>query len=108
MYAPVEAYWAAIEAHNYTRAYGYLAPGSISLTESEFVANEQQTNIQKVGFHGEVTSISGSSATVKIARLITDDQQYGCRTWTGSYQMTLQPSGWLIEHANLTPQSCSG
>jgi hypothetical protein len=97
-----------IGAGEYAAAYGYLAPGALNLTQAQFVASEQQANIQSVEFTGSLGASSGSSATVDVASLKTVDGQYGCRTWTGSYQMTLQGNQWLIERSNITPQACSG
>jgi hypothetical protein len=104
----LNAYWADIGAHNFGGAYRYLMPGSTGLTESQFASSEEQANIENVQFHGRVASSSGSTATIEVASLVTHDQQYGCRTWTGSYDMTDQGSGWLIERANLSPRSCAG
>ena len=53
---PVERYWAAIAAHTFSAAYGYLVPGSVSLSESEFVSSERRAGIQHVAFHGRVIS----------------------------------------------------
>jgi hypothetical protein len=54
------------------------------------------------------TAAISITTTVDVASLKTVDGQYGCRTWTGSYQMTLQGNQWLIERSNITPQACSG
>jgi len=104
----LDSYWNDIGAGEYAAAYGYLAPGALNLTQAQFVASEQQANIQSVEFSGSLSASSGSSATVDVASLKTVDGQYGCRTWTGSYQMTLQGNQWLIERSNITPQACSG
>ena len=104
----LDSYWNDISAGEYAAAYGYLAPGALNLTQAQFVASEQQAHIQSVEFTGSLSASSGSSATVDVASLKTVDGQYGCRTWTGSYQMTLQGNQWLIERSNITPQACSG
>ncbi len=111
--APLDAvnrYWADIRAHDFAGAYGYLVPGSIELTESQFVASEREAGIRSVQFHGEVISHSGSSATIEIVSLVTHDARFGCRTWTGSYEMAITGGGgaWRIARANLSPESCSG
>jgi hypothetical protein len=106
--AALDSYWNDISVGAYAAAYGYLAPGALNLTQAQFVASEQQADIQSVEFTGSLGASSGSSATVDVASLVTIDGQYGCRTWTGSYQMTLQGDQWLIERSNITPQACSG
>lgn len=106
--AAVNGYWADIRAHNFAGAYAYLAHGTVELSESQFVASEREARIKSAQFHGEVTSSSESTATVDIVSLITHDAQFGCRTWTGSYEMTNGGSGWQIARANLSPQPCSG
>lgn len=109
--SPVQAlnsYWADIQAHHFSEAYGYLASGSAGLSEARFVASEREAKIKKVQFDGEATSDSGSSATVTVASLVTHDAKYGCRTWSGSYTMTEAGEGWRIQRAALTPRACSG
>ena len=53
---------------------------------------------------------SGSSATIEIVSLVTHDARFGCRNWTGSYEMAITGGGgaWRIARANLSPESCSG
>jgi hypothetical protein len=104
----LNGYWSDIGAHNFSGAYGYLVPGSVNMDESQFVTSEQESHIESAQFHGHVASSSGSSATVDVVSLITHDAQYGCRTWSGSYEMTDEGGGWLIARANLSPQPCSG
>jgi hypothetical protein len=104
----VNAYWADIRAHNFAGAYAYLEPGTVELSESEFIASEQRAQIGSVRFHGRATSGSETTATVEVVSLTTRDSQYGCRRWTGSYEMINSASGWQIARANLSPHSCSG
>jgi hypothetical protein len=101
-------YWSDIRDHGFSNAYNLLAPGAVSEGESQFVANEQKTHIENAKFHGEIASRSGSSATVTVLSLVTHDQEFGCRTWSGSYTMSNEGGSWRIEHAALSPQSCSG
>lgn len=100
-------YWRSISAHEFATAYTYLVPGSVAQAEPQFVSDEQQAGIQSVQFRGRLGSIAGSSATVDVASLITNDAQFGCRTWTGSYELTYQNGRWLINRANITPASCT-
>ena len=102
----LDGYWAAIGARNFAGAFGYLVPGLIG-SEAAFVSSEQREHVDSAQFQGRVTSQSGSSATIQIVSLITHDQQYGCRTWSGSYRMTHRSSGWRIARANIEPRPCS-
>ncbi len=104
----LDSYWADIQAHHFSGAYGFLASGSAGLSETQFVTGEREAKIKSVRFDGEMTSDSGSSATVAVVSLVTHDAKYGCRTWSGSYTMTEAGEGWRIEHAALTPRACSG
>jgi hypothetical protein len=107
--APVGAlsdYWRAIAAHDFATAYGYLAPGAVPRTESEWISDEQRARIQSAQFRGTMSSISGSDATVAVGSLITHDTAFGCRSWTGSYQLVDKGGAWLIARANITPGPC--
>jgi hypothetical protein len=101
-------YWGSISNHDFTSAYGRLAPGAVSQTEAQFVSQEQQAGIQSVSFKGHVSSQNGSTATVSVDSLTTKDTQFGCRTWSGSYQLVQQGGRWLIEQASITPTPCGG
>lgn len=104
----VNGYWMDIRAHNFAQAYAYLAPGAIELSESQFIASERGAHIRSARFHGRVTSSSQATATVEVISLTTDDAQFNCRVWSGSYEMTDDGSGWQIARANLSPRPCSG
>jgi hypothetical protein len=103
----LERYWEDIGEHNYTGAYIYLAPGASGLSESEFISSEQHAGIQDAAFHGRVLSSSDSGAKIEVVSLVTHDQQFGCRDWSGSYEMTDQSDMWLIEKAVITPRPCA-
>ncbi len=103
----LERYWADIGSQNYNGAYTYLAAGAAGgLSESEFVSSERRAGIQHVEFRGQVGASSSSTATIEVVSLVTHDQQFGCRVWSGSYEMTDQSGSWEIEKASLTPRSC--
>jgi hypothetical protein len=76
------------------------------LSESEFISSEQHAGIQHVEFNGQTGASSSSTATIEVTSLITHDQQFGCRIWSGSYEMTNQNDAWLIKKASLTPRPC--
>jgi hypothetical protein len=106
--AALDGYWADIGAHNFADAYARLMPGAVEMTESQFIASERGAHISRVKFDGRVSSSSVSSATVDVVSLVTHDAQFGCRAWSGSYEMTYDERGWQIAHANLSPHPCSG
>jgi hypothetical protein len=103
----LDGYWAAIGADDFAGAFGYLVPGLIG-SEAGFVSSEEHEHVHSAQFQGLVTSQSGANATIRIVSLITHDQQFGCRTWSGSYLMTHRASGWRIARANIEPRPCSG
>jgi hypothetical protein len=84
---------------------GFVVPGLIG-SESGIVSSEQQEHVDSARFQGRVTSQSATSATIQIVSLITHDRQYGCRSWTGSYLMSLRAGRWLIARASITPGPC--
>lgn len=100
-------YWQSINAHQFGTAFSDLAPGSVPQTESQFVSDEQQSGIERATFRGQLVSLAGSTATVNITSLVTADAQFGCRAWTGSYQLSHQGSRWLISRASITPGPCA-
>jgi hypothetical protein len=106
--AALDGYWTDIGAHNFAGAYARLMHGAVEMTESQFIASERGTHISSVKFDGRVSSSSESSAMVDVLSLVTHDAQFGCRAWTGSYEMTDDERGWQIAHANLSPHPCSG
>jgi hypothetical protein len=100
------AYWNSIAAGQYPSAWRQLAPGA-GQTESAFVSGERQAGITGASFTGQVSAIDGSTATVQVDSLITHDRQFGCRSWSGTYELVRQDSRWLIERASITPAACS-
>ena len=104
----LDSYWADINTGAYAAAYGFLAPGAINLTETQFVASEQQARIKSATFAGVLGPSTASTATVDVTSLQTVDGQYGCRTWSGTYQMLYQNNQWLIAHSAISPQACPG
>jgi hypothetical protein len=103
--AAVQDYWSDIGTGNFVGAWSYLAPGVIS--RASFINGEHQAGVRAATFTGSVQSSAGTSATVAVTSLVTHDQKYGCRAWTGSYQVAYQNGSWLIQRANLVPHNCS-
>ena len=104
----VDSYWSSISSQDYSSAYSNLEPGTVSLTQAQFVSEEKQAGIQSVSFNGHVTAQTAGTATVAVDSLTTKDKQFGCRSWSGSYQLVDQNGQWLIKQANITPQRCGG
>lgn len=107
---PLEAlnkYWSDIRDHGFATAYAYLTPGAAAgKTESQFIASEEEAGIKNAQFHGKVSESTGSTATIAVESLITEDAQFGCRRWSGRYTLTNENGGWRIQRADLTPRSC--
>lgn len=89
----IEPYWNAIGSQNYSAAYRDLAPGSPRQNRASFVSQEEHARIQSASFSGSLAAASGAAATVAVSSLTTTDGQFGCRTWSGSYQLTRQNGG---------------
>lgn len=104
----LNSYWSDIRTHDFSGAYGYLVPGTAGISESQFVSSEGHTGISSVNFEGDVTSSSSRTASVVVTELVTQDAEFGCRRWTGSYTMANEGGSWRIEHAAIIPHSCSG
>lgn len=100
-------YWSDIRDHGFGEAFGYLAPAAAAgKTKSQFIASETEAGIKNVQFHGKVSEATGSTATLEVESLTTEDAQFGCRRWSGSYTLTNENGGWRIQRAELTPRSC--
>ena len=101
----VEHDWRDINAGKYGAAFRYLKPGSIPQGRAQFVSDEQQAGIEKVDFSGQLSARTAASATVAVTSLTTQDAQFGCRDWTGSYQLSKDGAHWLIDRASIAPSS---
>ena len=104
--ALVSSYWQGIDSQQFAAAYADLAPGSVNVSQGQFVSQEQQAGIKSATFTGHVSSNSDSLATVAVDALTVTDAQFGCRNWSGSYQLASQGGQWLIQRADITPSSC--
>jgi hypothetical protein len=104
--AALDAYWRSVKRHAFADAYAQLQPGSLNITEAQFVASEKQIKIQGASFRASVSSRTSSRATVVVGSLITRDQRYGCQTWSGSYGLIETAGRWRIARATITPQPC--
>jgi hypothetical protein len=99
-------YWSDIRDHGFAEAYGYLGPGAAGKSESQFISSEEQAGVKNAQFHGTVTNETGSTATVNVDSLTTEDSEFGCRRWNGTYTLSREDGSWRIQKAALTPHSC--
>ncbi|MGO9750708.1 MAG: hypothetical protein ACLP8S_15780 [Solirubrobacteraceae bacterium] len=104
--AALDVYWQNVKRHAFVDAYSQLLPGSLNITEAQFVASERQIKIQDASFRASVTSRTSSRATVVVGSLITRDQRYGCQTWSGSYGLIETAGRWRIARAAIAPRPC--
>lgn len=100
----LESYWGDIDTGAYAKAWTYLSAGVES--EAAFVAGEKEARPTNIQLEGTLTGISGAHATIVINRLITHDQQYGCRSWSGRYDMIRDSRHWHIGTAHIIPRAC--
>ena len=100
----LEYYWGDIDTGAYAKAWTYLSPAVES--EAAFVGAEKEARPKNIELEGTLAGISGSHATIVIDRLITHDQQHGCRSWSGHYEMIRDGGHWLIASARIAPKAC--
>jgi hypothetical protein len=48
----LETYWTRISSHQFSAAFDYLAPGSLGLSEAQWIAGEKQSRIESVRGRG--------------------------------------------------------
>lgn len=100
----LEYYWGDIDTGAYAKAWTYLSrPGE---TETAFIEAEKEARPANIELLGTLTGISGIHATIKVDRLITHDDQYGCRSWSGIYDLVRTDGHWLIASARIAPKAC--
>lgn len=105
--AALTDYWNDIGNGKFAAAYNILASGSVPQAASEWIAQHQQANIQRIQFKpGSVSGTSGATAEVGIAELQTNDQS-GCLNWSGSYRLAYTGGRWQIQGAPIQSQACS-
>src|SRR5262249_50725614 len=98
-------YWAAISAHQFASAYGFVAHGT-ARGRSGFVKSEQREGVSSAQFHGRVTKASATSARIQIVSLVTHDREFGCRSWTGTYTLIHHAGKWMISRADIRARRC--
>jgi hypothetical protein len=104
--AAVSSYWREIDRHDFAGAYSLLVPGAVPQTEAEWAAAEQRNGIESAKFDGRTLTNTATGSTVEVLSLITRDMRFGCRSWTGTYQMVSRGGRWLIARADITPAPC--
>lgn len=102
--ASLESYWGDIETGAYAQAWTHLALRIE--TQAAFVQGEKTARPTNIELLGTLTGSSGNHARIDIHRLRTNDQQYGCRSWSGHYQMVKTGGQWLIGNAAIKPKVC--
>jgi hypothetical protein len=100
----LEYYWGDIGTGAYAKAWTYLSATVES--EAAFVDGEKKARPTNIELLGTLAGISGNHATIVVNRLITHDQQYGCRSWSGHYSMVRAGGHWLVASAQITPKAC--
>lgn len=105
--AAVSSYWEAIARHDFAAAYAILAPGAVPQTEGQWASAEQSTGVESVRFKGEVGDASDNHATITVVSLVTVDRRFGCRSWSGTYELSSEHGRWLIARADITPRPCT-
>jgi serine/threonine-protein kinase len=99
----VKAHWQAIEDHRFSQAYRYLANGP---GESGWVTGHQNDGIIDVQLDTSPGSVSGSSGTVQINSLVTE-QDCGVQDWgSATVEMVKVGGQWLISDMNLSRTRC--
>lgn len=106
-------YWGDIRTHSFGDAYALLAPRTIDLTRSQFVASERRAHIRHVEFRGRLIGHGLTRrgprrevATVQAVSLVTSDEEFGCLNWSGDYEMINEYGAWHIKRASLNPKRC--
>ncbi len=103
--AALDGYWSDIENKEYSGAWAHETSHTGG-EEAHWVHEEEGNGVSRVKYEFAQGSISGDEATVNVVHLVTHDQTYGCRYWTGSYGMLNEGGKWLISSANIEPHSC--
>jgi hypothetical protein len=96
--------WNLIGTEDFSAAAAKWAPGSL---DSGWIASHQQEapiTVSNLSV-GSPTLNSAGDATVPLLSLRTTASD-GCKTWSGSYDVTKVNGQWLMNHANINPGSC--
>jgi serine/threonine protein kinase len=101
----VENYWNEIKEGNYPAAWADET-ASEQGGESSFVHTEEEAGIESVLDQFSPGQISGGAGTVNVVELRTVDKKFGCRTWSGDYEVEKDGGRWLISKANIEHSRC--
>jgi hypothetical protein len=103
----VAAYWRDIARHAFASAYEQLVPGSVDMTAGQFTEYEHSVGVTAVVFRGHaLRSVSRTTASVAVDRLVTHDLRFGCQTWSGSYELRRAGGRWRIARAAIVRYGC--
>jgi hypothetical protein len=100
----LESYWGDIDTSAYAKAWTYLSRAAG--TETAFIKDEQEAQPTNIELFGTLAAIAGNHTTIDINRLVTHDRQYGCRSWSGYYDMFKNDGRWVIANARIAPKAC--
>jgi hypothetical protein len=100
----IDGHWKAIGEGRFRAAYGYLGP-ALATGESRWVSNHEADGITSVSYEFHVVRNGGSTATVAVDQLRTEDA-HGCHNWSGDYTMIKADSKWLITGTTIQPTPC--
>ena len=100
----IERHFTLISQHEFSAAYALLAP-SLQTGESSWVSAHKEDGIYKVDVAVNASLHSSDSATATIDKMTTLDG-HGCKTWSGSWDLTKLDGQWRISKANVDPVPC--
>ena len=69
--------------------------------KTESASDEQQAGIEERRFQRQSYPLDRSVGDIAVASLTTNDAQFGCRNWTGSYQLSKDGARWLFDRASI-------
>jgi hypothetical protein len=100
----IQRHFSLISEHHFSAAYALLAP-SLQSGESSWVAAHREDGIYKVNVAVDAKLSSSDSATATIVKMTTLDG-HGCKSWTGSWNLTKIGDRWRIAESNISSTPC--
>ncbi len=100
----IQRHFSLISEHHFSAAYALLAP-SLQTGESSWVAAHREDGIYKVNVAVDAKLSSSDSATATIVKMTTLDG-HGCKSWSGSWNLTKIGGSWRIGESNISSTPC--
>ncbi len=100
----IQRHFSLIGEHHFSAAYALLAP-SLQTGESSWVAAHREDGIYKVNVAVDASLSSPDSATARIVKMTTLDG-HGCKSWSGSWNLTKISGSWRISESNISSTPC--